>query len=296
MEKNLLIPQADKFLMRCNYCNNEAITDAYGKAYCEEHFKKYFLGRVRSVIDKFSINGRIAVALSGGKDSSACLHALHNLKLDLLPFYINLGIESYSDKCQKKAEEVCSLLGYELHVLDIKEYGINLADESKPCSICGTVKRYLMNKFAYEMKCNYVATGHNLSDVVTFALNNFSSGNILNFRGNKPYLEGKEKYKMVAKIKPLYYLKDKECMLYTYINKLPYATEDCPHALNAPTVLIKEWVHEMEGKKPGTMLNMAKSFWRLEEMIEKDVRLNQCERCGYASFRNICKFCRIREK
>ncbi|KAA0000423.1 MAG: TIGR00269 family protein [Thermoplasmata archaeon] len=293
-KRNLLILPASK--MKCEYCEKEAVENIYGRYYCENHFVKYFLGRVRSIIDKFGINGRIAVALSGGKDSSACFHSLHKLKLDLLPFYINLGIESYSEICQKKAEELCNSLGYRLHIIDINEYGINLADEKKPCSVCGTAKRYLMNKFAYENNCKYVATGHNLSDVVTFALNNFMNANLMNFRGNRPYLEGKEEYKMVAKIKPLYWLKDKECMLYVYINRLRYAEEECPHAISAPTIQIKEWIHEMEGKKPGIMLNMAKSFWRLEEMIGSKAKLNICRKCGYASYSKICKFCKIRKR
>lgn len=282
--------------MKCSYCSKEGITDTYGKCYCEEHFNKYFLGRVRSIIDKFGIDGRIAVALSGGKDSAACFYALHSLNLELQPFYINLDIPDYSNACQKKAEELCNLLGYKLEVIELNEYGISLAKKKKPCSTCGTAKRYLMNKFAYENECKYVATGHNLSDVVTFAFNNLANVNILNFRGNKPYLEGKKEYKMVAKIKPLYWLKDKECMLYAYINKLPYADEECPYAINAPTLKIKEWIHEIEGKQPGIMVNMAKSFWKLEDLMSRDINLNKCKKCGYASYGNICKFCKIRKR
>ena len=282
--------------MKCNYCNKESIALIYGKHYCKEHFNTYFTGRVRSVIDKFQIKGRIAVALSGGKDSGACFHALHILELNLLPFHINLQISPYSTKCQEKSEELCNTLGYKLKIIDLSEYNISLANRKKPCSTCGTVKRYLMNKFAFEHGCDYVATGHNLSDVVTFALSNLVNVNILNFRGNKPYMEGKEKYRMVAKIKPLYYLNDKECMLYTSINELPYTDEKCPYAADAPTLQIKKWLHEMESRKSGIMLNMAKSFWKIEEMIESDVSLKTCKKCGYPSYGNVCKFCKIRKK
>ncbi len=282
--------------MKCYYCNKEAIEEAYGKAYCEEHFIKYFLGKVRSVIDKFNIRGKIAVALSGGKDSSACFHALNKFKFDLLPFHINLGIKYYSNKCQVEAEKLCNLLGYDLEVIYLEEYGIDLEKYEKPCSICGTAKRYLMNKFAYENNCKYVATGHNLSDVVTFAMNNVITGNILNFRGNKPFLEENLEYKLVAKVKPIYYLKDKECMLYAMINELPYAEEECPHAENAPTLRLKRWLHEMETEMPGMLLNMARSFWRIEEKIREEVNLNKCIKCGYASYGKICKFCKLRKK
>ncbi len=281
--------------MKC-HCGKEAIEEIYGRAYCKEHFIKYFLGKVRSIIDKFKIEGKIAVALSGGKDSAACFHALHSLKLNLLPFYINLGIKGYSDICEKKAKELCESLGYELQVIYLNDYGIDLEKYEKPCSACGTAKRYLMNKFAFENDCKYIATGHNLSDIVTFALNNLMNVNILNFRGNKPYLEGNENYKLVAKIKPLYWLKDKECMIYAWINELVYAEEECPYAVNAPTIKIKEWLNEIEAKMPGSMLNMAKSFWKMEEKMERKPKLNLCNRCGYISYGKICKFCKLRKK
>ncbi len=282
--------------MKCEYCGNEAIDIINGKAYCEKHFSEYFLGKVRSVIDKFNVKGKIAVALSGGKDSAACLHALHKLRREVEPFYINLRIPGYSDACEKKARELCEMLGYNIEVIDIAEYGISLEREKKPCSTCGTVKRYLMNKFAFERNCSCVATGHNLSDAVTFALNNLANVNILNFRGNKPYLEGREEYRMVAKVKPLYWLKDKECMLYALIKNLPFAEEECPHSINAPTLKIKDWIHMMEGEWPNIMTNFAKSFWKIEEMMERDVEIKTCKKCGFASYASVCKFCKIRER
>jgi len=281
---------------KCHYCERDAIARSYGKNYCHEHFNIYFRGRVRSVIDKFRIKGRIAVALSGGKDSLAMFHALHFLKMDLLPFYINLGIPSYSYESQKACERICDNLGYSLEKIDIADYGISLERYDKPCSVCGTVKRYLMNRFAHENGCQYVATGHNLSDVVTFALHNMATGNIMNFRGNKPLMPGREEYNMVAKIKPLFYLKDKECMIYALINNLEYVEEDCPFSRGAPTLRIKRWIHEMEEEMPGTMLHMAKSFWKIEERMEGEVTLRKCSICGYPSYGRVCKFCRIARK
>jgi len=282
--------------MKCHYCNEEAVTYSYGKGYCREHFNMYFRGRVRSVIDKFQIKGRIAVALSGGKDSAAVMHVLHILGMEIVPFHINLDIPSYSSSSEEVCHRLCNSLGYKLQVINLREYGISLEEEEKPCSVCGTAKRYLMNRFAYENECKYVATGHNLSDTVTFAMNNLANVNMMNFRGNKPYLEGKEKYRMVAKIKPLFYLKDDECMNYVSINEITHTEEVCPHQKEAPTIKLKDWIHEIEEEVPGTMLNLAKSFWKIEDMIDKEVKLKTCSICGYPSYGNICKFCRIRKK
>ncbi|MCD6171234.1 MAG: TIGR00269 family protein [Thermoplasmata archaeon] len=258
-------------------------------------FQQHFLGRIRSIIDKYKIKGTIAVALSGGKDSTACFHALNKFNFKLLPFYIDVGIHGFSEKCEEMAEKISNELGYNLNVIRVRDYGIDINKAKKKCSVCGTVRRYLMNKFAFENGCDYIATGHNLDDIVTFAFNNLANVNILNFRGMKPFLEGNEKVKMVAKIKPLYYLKDDECLSYVKMNDLPYCRETCPYAKDAPTLEIKEWLNKIEKKRNGMLLNFAKSFSKIEEKMEKS-EIRACNICGYPSYGRICKFCKLRRK
>lgn len=250
--------------------------------------EKYVEGRVRSVIDKHEIKGKIAVALSGGKDSAVCFYILDKFGLEVVPFHINLGIEGYSKECYEKSLALCKKLGYELEVVE----GMKV----NSCSMCGTVKRYIMNKFAYERGCDYLATGHNLSDLITFAFNNLASVNILNFRGMKPLLEGKPEYKMVAKIRPLYYLKDEECRAYANIKRIPYAEGKCPLARQAPTVKIKEWLHELEREKPGILLNFLKSFSKIEDKMRKEGKPNICKVCGYPAYHDVCKFCKLKSR
>ncbi|MCD6573273.1 MAG: TIGR00269 family protein [Thermoplasmata archaeon] len=260
------------------------------------NFEKYFMGKIRSVVDKYGVKGRIAVALSGGKDSMAAFHALTKFKFELIPFYIDLGIEEYSKACMEYAKKICDILGYKLQIIKLKDYGIDLSKARKKCSVCGTAKRYLMNKFAFEHDCDYVATGHNLSDALTFAFNNLASVNILNFRGMKPVLPGNKDLKMAGRFKPLFYLKDDECMEYVKMNEIPYCKEKCPYARDAPTIELKEWIHEMERKRNGIMLNFAKSFEKIEEMMTRQQKIRQCSICGYPSYGNICKFCKLRRK
>jgi len=259
-------------------------------------FEKYFIGRVRSVIDKYKVKGKIAMALSGGKDSAAAFHVLRRLGFDIIPFYIDLNIPSYSEECKKYAMELAEEMGYSLAIVKLADYGIDISKAKKKCSVCGTARRYLMNKFAFENECDYVATGHNLSDAITFAFNNLASVNILNFRGMKPVLEGKKDVRMVARFKPLYYLTDMDCMEYVRIHNIPYCTKTCPYSKNAPTLEIKEWIHDMERKRHGIMLNFAKSFEKLEDAMKKEGEIKTCKICGYPSYGNVCKFCKLRMK
>ena len=259
-------------------------------------FERYFIGKVRSVIDRYKVKGKIAMALSGGKDSIAAFHILHRLGFDLLPFYIDLGIPEYSEECKKYAKKISEEFGYDMKIIKLSDYGIDISKAKKKCSVCGTARRYLMNKFAFENNCDYIATGHNLSDAITFAFNNLASVNILNFRGMKAVLEGKKEVRMVARFKPLYYLTDDECLEYVKIHGIQYCNKKCPYAKNAPTLEIKNWIHEIEERKPGILINFAKSFEKIEEKMEKEDKIRTCKICGYPSYGSICKFCKLRMK
>ena len=111
---------------------------------------------------------RALIALSGGKDSAALLDSLVELDLniELIPFHIDLGIPGYSDHCRKAVEQLCRRLGYKPLVFRLETEGFTISEVSrryrKPCSPCGTIKRYWMNRIALEQNVDVVVTGHNL--------------------------------------------------------------------------------------------------------------------------------------
>lgn len=275
--------------------------DWKGKNYCFNHYKRYFLGQVSKVLDKYDIEGKIAVALSGGKDSSTCVEALtHFDGLEVKPFFIDLGIDDYSKESIENSRKLCSELNLDLEVIDMKEeYGtdlpeVNEREGGKVCGLCGMAKRYIMNVHAYENDLAYLATGHNLSDEVSSTLNNLANVYLTPFRGMKPVLEEKKEYRMVARVKPLYYLKDEECRIYAESNDLPFYQGGCPYSSDSPTDELKEWLHDLDSKKPKILRNFAKSFMRIEEEMDRDQReLRRCENCGYPTSTEICRFCRV---
>lgn len=292
--------------MQCSNCEEDAVirVNWKDKNYCANHFKRYFLAQVGKVLDKYEVSGEVMVALSGGKDSSTCVEALtHYDRIEVKPFHIDLGIGEYSEKSLEFAEDLCDELDLELRTIDLEEeYGasipeINERESGKACGICGMVKRHLMNRYAYENNFDYVATGHNLSDEVSSTFNNLANVYLTPFRGLKPVLDEIEEYKLVARAKPLYFVKDKECLTYADTNDIPFYHEDCPLAAGSPTNELKKWLHELNSRKPKILRNFAKSFMRIEERMEKDQEeLKKCEKCGYATATKICKFCRVMEK
>ncbi|MBS3815721.1 MAG: tRNA 2-thiocytidine biosynthesis protein TtcA, partial [Hadesarchaea archaeon] len=244
--------------MECSICSKEAIIriKRKNKNYCKEHYRDYFLKEIKEILNNHDVTGRICVAVSGGKDSSTCLEALtHFNKLEVEPLHINLGIEDYSKKSLKSTRKLCEELDLGLNTVNLKkEYGagtpeINQNERGKVCALCGTIKRYLMNKYAFENDFDYLATGHNLSDQVSSTFNNLANVYLTPFRGLKPVLKEMGEYKFAGRVKPLYFLSDKECLTYAESNDLPYYQGECPFSTDSPTDDLKEWLHELDSRK-----------------------------------------------
>jgi len=284
--------------MKCYKCNKKAVVLIRRKKYaCKEHFNQWVRGRVESVIRKFKVKGKIAVAISGGKDSATCLKLLSTFKnLQIFPFHINLGIKSYSKSCLKAVRKVCSELKLEPHIIDLKkEYGITLDRiKGRKCSDCGTIKRYLSNKFAFENRLDWVATGHNLTDELVFILNNLLSGQVSQLLRIGPALPSMKEKKLVGRIKPLYFLMESETEKFAILNEIPFYRGKCPYSKEAPTTSLKKIVKVLEKDYPDKVRNLVNSFLRIKEKLpEERFKTKFCKKCGYPSLGKICKFCRI---
>lgn len=289
--------------MKCSECQEDAVIRVArrGKNYCANHFRRYFLAQVGGVLNKYRIEGEVAVGVSGGKDSASCLEALtHFRRVEVVPFHIDLGIGGYSRESLKHARKLAKKLGLELNTVDLKEeYGVTIPElerrgRGRICGLCGTIKRYLINRFAHENGLDYIATGRNLSDVVSSMFNNLANVYLTPFRGLEPYLEEMREFKLVGRIRPLYYLKDEECLVYAETNGIPFHRDVCPFSSGSPANKLKDWLHELDSKNPGILRNFARSFMRIEERMGRNrEEMRGCERCGYATATRICRFCRI---
>ncbi len=149
------------------------------KHLCEAHFIHMFDKRFRKTVRENKLirkGDRIAVGLSGGKDSCVLLHSLTELKKDL-PFEmiavtIDEGIKGYREKTMEVARRECETLGVEHAVFtyegDVGKTMDQIVAENPgdiPCSHCGVLRRYLLNRGAREVRATKLATGHNLDDV-----------------------------------------------------------------------------------------------------------------------------------
>ena len=151
------------------------------------------VGKILKANEEFKMfekGDRIAVGVSGGKDSLILLEGLCRIRK-----FLNFGIEliaitidlSFSDKEEqyKSMKQICNYYGvlYIIEKTEIFDIVFNVKKQEKnPCSLCSKLKKGVLNTIAKENGCNKVAFGHHLDDVVeTFLMNLFIEGRIACF-------------------------------------------------------------------------------------------------------------------
>ena len=284
--------------MKCQLCKKNAILKS--PRLCEDHFIEYFERKIGKFIEKYHLkNKKLLIAISGGKDSVVVGYVLSKLQekynLSLEYFFIRLGIPFFTEKSEEIVKKVTQEIGYPLTIYDLKEEeGFVIPDiKYKPCSYCGMTRRYILNKYAYENKFDYVVMGHNLDDEVFFAFNNLFGKNISQIQRTGPLTETNFEKKLVGRVKPLYYLTEEEILLYAKLKNLPYIGCACPNSVESTQKKFKTKTEFTRDQK----LNFIYSILEIKKFLpEETVEIKFCEKCGFPTTSNICKFCRTKEK
>ncbi len=291
--------------MKCKYCNNEAVIKKNKKNICKEHFNQFYYNRVKKSIKNTPVKEKkILVAISGGKDSVAILHALNHLKTkykyELEAIFLNLGIDNFSKESLEASENLCKHLEVPMHIYNLDEnYKFSIPDISKItkkiCAYCGTVKRYILNKFAWENNFDFIITGHNMDDEIIFLNQNILSGSVEYVKRYcyffTPTLKDK---KLVGKIKPQFFISEQDNINYCKANNIDFVSAICPYSENSTHKVLQEGV-EFFNKKMDYSLSFLQFFLKINEYLpEKAVDFKFCKICDYPTTNfEICKFCRI---
>jgi len=289
--------------MKCKFCKK----DVYIKLHhpkmnlCKEHFIEYFERKVKKTIEKYKLlkkDEKILVALSGGKDSAVVSYVLKKFNYPIQCLHINLGIGEYSDRCEEYARKQCKMIDVPLHVVKIRELvgaGVGEVKISRPtCSYCGTTKRYITNKFAYDNNFDVVVTGHNLDDEASFILSNVLYWNTQYLAKQGPFLPGEGKF--VKRVKPLYETPEREIEAYASAVGIDYITDTCPYSKGAITLKYKEIINQLDEIRPGIKIKFVRGFLKKRYLFEGDVErgeIKECKVCGMPSGVEVCSFCRI---
>jgi tRNA(Ile)-lysidine synthase TilS/MesJ len=295
-------------LPKCRFCGRPAIAyvPSMRAHLCEEHFWKYFEGRVEKALRKAGVvrGSKILAAVSGGKDSAALLGALSvlapKLGFELAAIHIDLGIGEYSMLSRRAALQAASKLGVPLAVIDLREAigmgvpELALRSRRPPCSVCGLVKRYVLNAAAVEAGADFLATGHNGDDIAAYALKAFLSQDLEAISKLGPATESIEGI-AVGRIRPLYFVSEKESFIYAYTRSVPFTLAECPNVSRRQAeVQLKIWLanlyEEMPGARDQLLGNLSRRYRDYPKPAGEPAR---CPTCGLISSGGECSFCRL---
>ena len=190
------------------------------------------LSYMRKAIEDYNMieeNDKIAVCLSGGKDSITLLHAFKALqrfypkKFELIAISINPGFEFFDTTL---LQNLCDNLEIPLFIekTHTKEIVFDIRKEKNPCSLCANLRRGAINSIAVREGCNKIALGHNQDDVLeTFLLNLFYTGRIGTF-SPVSHMDRTG----ITLIRPLVYTPEKETKRFVKKNNLTVMPKVCP--------------------------------------------------------------------
>ena len=218
------------------------------------------LGQMRKAVEEFHMieeGDRIAVALSGGKDSITLLMALKNLqrfypkKFELIAITVNPGFEFFDTSI---LYDICKEIDVELVVAEshIKEIVFDIRKEKNPCSLCANLRRGILNTTAIEHNCNKIALGHNEDDVLeTFLMNVLYTGNISTFAP----ISYMDRSKMTL-IRPLIYVSEKQTNSFIKRKEITIMPKACPMDGFSKREEIKQLLYNLSKQIPHVRANM----------------------------------------
>ncbi len=202
--------------------------------------------------DMIKPNDKIAVGISGGKDSLTLLAALAEMRrfypvpFSLVAITIDMGFEGVDFTPVK---EFCDRLDVPYRVVktDIAKVIFDIRKEPNPCSLCAKMRRGALHAAAKEEGCQSVALGHHFDDAVeTFMMNLFHEGRLGCF-SPVSYLSKSDLYL----IRPMIYTKEKDVRYFAGHTELPVIPSPCPEDKHTERETMKQLLREQEKLLPG---------------------------------------------
>jgi len=285
---------------------------------CGLHYLEWLPSQVQRFIEKyrmFTLDDRILVAVSGGKDSLALWDVLNQLGYQTEGVYIDLGINeeiAYSIQSRQAVESYELKQGLSLHVIDLRtEFGETIPEINrrthrgrvKPCSACGLVKRHVLNDFAQQGGYDVIVTGHNLDDEAAILLANTLDWSLEFLARGYPVLPAKPGF--TKKAKPFCRTTEREAAAYTILRGINYVKNECPFSLDSKQLTNKNILNEWEDERPGMKLRfylhylqaLQKGAFLWKQENDQVIAARQCPQCGQPTTTgNLCAFCQLFEK
>ncbi len=299
--------------------------------------------QVKETIEKYNLiekNDKVVVALSGGKDSTTTLYILHKLGYNVQGLMIDLDLGEWSKKHKENMENFCKSLNVSLTVVDLKKeigHGIcfikailKKEKNLSGCTVCGIIKKYILNKWAKKLGAKEIATGHNLDDETHTVLMNFLKGNVFLGIGSTPKtginssklkdnalmskillknnkLINKSKNNIgeqseqhfsetpdgfVQRIKPLFFVPENSIREFSKKMNFPILYDKCPCAIGTYRVETRHWTKDLSDKDKLKIVQEFQS--KIPELRKRfSGEIMKCSVCGEPSRHEVCNACKI---
>lgn len=215
---------------------------------------------VRRALDDYHMiqeGDRIAVGISGGKDSLTLLYALHGLKrfypkkFEIHAVTVDLGFQNLN---LEKIKQLCEELDvpYTIVKTDIADIVFNQRGEENPCSLCAKMRKGALNQAIKEAGCNKVAYAHHKDDVVeTMLMSLIFEGRFHTF-SPVTYLDRMD----LTVIRPLMYMNEADVIGFVNKHNVPVVKSPCPADGHTKREYVKQLLRRLNLENPGVKERM----------------------------------------
>lgn len=219
------------------------------------------LSYVRKAVDDYHMiadGDKIAIGISGGKDSLTLLYALHGLrrfypqKFDIHAVTVDLG---FGNLDLSRIESICAdelQIPYTIVKTDIADIIFDQRKESNPCSLCAKMRKGALNEAIKKEGCNKVAYAHHKDDVVeTMLMSLIYEGRFHTF-SPVTYLDRMD----LTVIRPLMYMNEADVIGFVNKNQVPVVKSPCPADGYTKREYVKQLLKKLNQENPGVKERM----------------------------------------
>ncbi|KAJ3345697.1 nucleotidyltransferase [Entophlyctis luteolus] len=295
---------------------------------CKDCFYAVFETEIHNTIVSarlFRPGDRVAIAASGGKDSTVLAHTMkllnerYNYGLDLVLLSIDEGIKGYRDDSLDTVKRNQVQYGLPLLIVSYEElYGWSMdkivaqIGTKNNCTFCGVFRRQALDRGAARLKVDHIVTGHNADDVAETVLMNLFRGDFarlvrctqITTRTLDSGSDDSPQYLAIPRSKPFKYTYEKEIVMYAYFKQLDYFSTECTYAVEAYRGHARVFLKDLEKVRPSAVMDIVHSgeaFGEVYASLPEDKQGTKvkkqgvCERCGYIASNKLCKACVLLE-